>query len=236
MHDLNSSGSDARGTDAAGVHWIRIVSRQIRHFTVSTSVTWASTCAGMHVSFVTSKRWCQQQQLCSNSIILFRARGVRSIFLSSQTSHFIIMSDLESTVRPPFFGSSSSSPVVTLDPFDHHRGYDNGEDPIDSLSVVSIDGPPSMTDDATAAAILERHVGAAAHGGDEDDEDDDVDGAILSWMASTDFGGDGAESHNAFAAIGGGGGDDDQRANIEAPQENDVRFGRGRTYSIILIV
>jgi hypothetical protein len=191
----------------------------------------------MHVSSVTSNDGVNSNK-CSNSIILFRARGVRSIFLSSQTSHFIIMSDLESTVRPPFFGSSSSSsPVGTLDPFDHRSGYDNGEDPIDSLSVVSIDGPPSMTDDATAAAGFERHVGAAAHGGDGDDEDDDVDGEILSWMASTDFGGDGAESHNALAgARDGGGGDDDQRSNIETPQENDVRFGRGRTYSTILIV
>jgi hypothetical protein len=134
------------------------------------------------------------------------------------------MSDLESIVRPPFFGNSR--PVLgTLDPFekidDADFHYFAATLPIeDSLSVVSIDGPPSMTDD-DAAAAFGRDGGDGSHHAEADDhEDEDVDGAILSWMASPDFAGD------PFAAGGAG---EDQRSNIESPLANDVRFGRGRT-------
>jgi hypothetical protein len=151
--------------------------------------------------------------------------------LSSQAPHFIIMNDLERFVRPPF--GSGSSQVGTLDPFDHQFtdvSYGPTVLPIDdSLSVVSIDGPPSMTDDDDDAtgAVFRREGGALQN------DDDDVDSEILSWMASPDF--DIDESHNtnnnAFAAAGGS--NDDERSNIEAPQEHDVRFGRGRTYPFV---
>jgi hypothetical protein len=141
------------------------------------------------------------------------------------------MSDLEYIVRPPFLGNGR--PVLgTLDPFEPYDDADfhyfAATLPIeDSLSVVSIDGPPSMTDDDDAAeeegfgrdgCDYAHHVDADDHAHDNDDED--VDGAILSWMASPDFAGD------PFAAGGAG---EDQRSNIESPLANDVRFGRGRT-------
>jgi hypothetical protein len=89
MHDLNSSGTDARGTDDAGVHWIRVVGNSARPYQphVNRYVRWqARLRRHMHP-------WCQKkkkvQPLFERTSSFCSEPGVCDpiISLSSRTSH-----------------------------------------------------------------------------------------------------------------------------------------------------